>query len=422
MSDDIGASNWSETDASNTATPPSGWPEGMNPSDVNNSARMMMGAIKRSWDRQNPVYSAGGGTTAYTLTPTEALAAYLDNEFWMWKQPSTSAATATMNISGLGAKNIRTFTAGTWTNAAAGALNSGDIVCAFYRSSSGTFDVLFTTSAMLATQAQTITAIYTHVASLVMSGAAFNEAKGADIASASTTDIGAATGNYVDVTGTTTITALGTVQAGTQRKVRFTGALTLTYNSTSLILPEATNITTAAGDVADFVSLGSGNWRCTAYLPAAGIVGSIITTQGDVLYRGASNPARLAAGRSGKVLTTAGAAANPSWTAAGALAFVRFVGSTGAIVGTAFNVSSVTRNASGDYTVNFSPALPSANYTYVATGAVPPANSLCSVTVDGNTAPTSTALRVFSILMNSGDATLYRSDATQVCVTIYDAT
>lgn len=95
----------------------------------------------------------------------------------------------------------------------------------------------------------------------------FNESKGADIASATTTDIGIATGNYFDVTGTVTITALGTVQAGTRRTVRFTGALILTHNATSLILPGGANITTVAGDVFEFTSLGSGNWRCTAYLP-----------------------------------------------------------------------------------------------------------------------------------------------------------
>src|SRR3990167_2024393 len=39
---------------------------------------------------------------------------------------------------------------------------------------------------------------------------AINQAKGTDIASAATTNIGAATGNYVVVTGTTTITAFGT--------------------------------------------------------------------------------------------------------------------------------------------------------------------------------------------------------------------
>lgn len=97
-----------------------------------------------------------------------------------------------------------------------------------------------------------------------------NEAKGADIASAGTTDIGAATGNYVHVTGTTTITALGTVQAGTRRIVRFTGALTLTHNGTSLILPTAANITTVANDTATFVSLGSGNWICVQYQRADG--------------------------------------------------------------------------------------------------------------------------------------------------------
>jgi len=69
-----------------------------------------------------------------------------------------------------------------------------------------------------------------------------NEVKGGDIASATTTDIGAATGNLIDVTGNVTITGLGTVQAGTERIVRFTGTPTLTHNGTSLILPGAADI------------------------------------------------------------------------------------------------------------------------------------------------------------------------------------
>ena len=97
-----------------------------------------------------------------------------------------------------------------------------------------------------------------------------NEFKGSDIASATTTDIGAATGNFVDITGTTTITGLGTIQAGTRRTVQFDGILTLTHNGTSLILPTGANITTAAGDVAKFISLGSGNWICTNYTRADG--------------------------------------------------------------------------------------------------------------------------------------------------------
>jgi hypothetical protein len=91
-------------------------------------------------------------------------------------------------------------------------------------------------------------------------------AKGSDIASAATTDIGAATAEFIDVTGTTTITGLGTIAAGIKRTVRFTGILTLTHNATSLQLPSSANITTANGDAAFFVSLGSGNWKCLSYI------------------------------------------------------------------------------------------------------------------------------------------------------------
>lgn len=115
--------------------------------------------------------------------------------------------------------------------------------------------------------------------SLVLSSF-LNEAKGADIASASTTNIGAATGNYVNITGTTTITAFDTAQAGVRRILNFNSALTLTYNATSLILPTSANITTAGGDTAIFVSLGSGNWVCTNYQRRDGtaLVGSASTT------------------------------------------------------------------------------------------------------------------------------------------------
>ena len=92
-----------------------------------------------------------------------------------------------------------------------------------------------------------------------------NASKGADIASATTTDIGAATGEYVEVTGSITITGFGTAAAGTKRIVRFMGALTLTHNATSLILKTGANIVTVADDVGEFISLGSGNWFCKEY-------------------------------------------------------------------------------------------------------------------------------------------------------------
>jgi len=92
---------------------------------------------------------------------------------------------------------------------------------------------------------------------------------GADIASATTTDLGAVAGLKHNITGTTTITGFGTVASGIWKILKFGGALTLTHNATSLILPGAANITTAANDVAIVISEGSGNWRCVSYWPAA---------------------------------------------------------------------------------------------------------------------------------------------------------
>lgn len=92
--------------------------------------------------------------------------------------------------------------------------------------------------------------------------------KASNVASATTTNIAAATGVLVHVTGTTTITGFGTAAAGVVRLVVFDGALTLTHNGTSLVLPGGVNITTVANDAGVFVSEGSGNWRCIAYTTA----------------------------------------------------------------------------------------------------------------------------------------------------------
>lgn len=88
---------------------------------------------------------------------------------------------------------------------------------------------------------------------------------GADIVSASTIDLDAATGDLVDVTGTIAITAI-TLAEGRERTVRFTGALTLTHGA-SLVLPGSANITTVAGDMAIFRGYAAGVVRCVSYSP-----------------------------------------------------------------------------------------------------------------------------------------------------------
>lgn len=108
--------------------------------------------------------------------------------------------------------------------------------------------------------------------------------KGADIASAATVNLAAATGNYIHVTGTTPITAFGTVNAGVPFMIVFDGELTLTHNATSLILPGGANITTATGDSLIAVSEGSGNWKVISYSKTSGAgLGSAISGASLVL-------------------------------------------------------------------------------------------------------------------------------------------
>lgn len=90
------------------------------------------------------------------------------------------------------------------------------------------------------------------------------------LASAATTDLGSVPGRYINITGTTTITAFGTIKAGTIKYLKFAGALTLTHNATSLILFSGQNITTYAGLTMIFVSEGSGNWRELSHTTATG--------------------------------------------------------------------------------------------------------------------------------------------------------
>lgn len=94
--------------------------------------------------------------------------------------------------------------------------------------------------------------------------------QGADVASAGTVSLGE--GGYFNITGTTTITDVdfATDKAGRHAWVKFAGALTLTHNASTLILPTGANIVTAAGDTACFISEGSDVIHCVIYTRASG--------------------------------------------------------------------------------------------------------------------------------------------------------
>jgi len=101
-------------------------------------------------------------------------------------------------------------------------------------------------------------------------GAQIQWSKGADVVSATALPV-LTDGNYFDVTGTTTVTSINTTGgAGTLIKLHFDAILILTHHATDLILPGGANITTAAGDEAEFVEYASGDYRCTSYTKADG--------------------------------------------------------------------------------------------------------------------------------------------------------
>ena len=125
---------------------------------------------------------------------------------------------------------------------------------------------------------------------LTMSTARALWAKGGDLASGATVTPGT-DGNFFDITGTTGITAIATLQAGAIVIFQFDGIVIITHNGTSLILQGATNLTTAAGDIVAFISEGSGNWR---ELFRRLVTASAVTeaTQSDMEDQGTTNANR----------------------------------------------------------------------------------------------------------------------------------
>lgn len=122
---------------------------------------------------------------------------------------------------------------------------------------------------------------------------AFYECRGSTLTAAATVNLALATGNFVHVSGTTTITSFGNLPAGSRFIVCFDDAVIVTYNATSLLIPGAANITTTAGDCMMLISEGSGNWRVVGYFPGSGLpVGTVtaVTASAPISSSGGNAP------------------------------------------------------------------------------------------------------------------------------------
>jgi hypothetical protein len=109
--------------------------------------------------------------------------------------------------------------------------------------------------------------------------------KGADLTSADPLVIGT-DGNYFDVTGTVGI-ATHTVAVSRHYFTQFDGACILTHHATTQDLPGEANITTAAGDVAEWQSTGANTVQCVNYTKADGtaVIGGAASSTDNALAR-----------------------------------------------------------------------------------------------------------------------------------------
>lgn len=101
----------------------------------------------------------------------------------------------------------------------------------------------------------------------------------ASLAGAATTELGSLGTHNGLITGSgAVITSFGTTATVTNPiyYIKFSGANTLTYNATSLLIPGLGNITTGIGDSATVEYLGSGNWQVIQYTRSSG--GGIVST------------------------------------------------------------------------------------------------------------------------------------------------
>ena len=103
---DIQSATWSPTDSSNNSASPNGWTSGsMLPSQVEPTARAMMGAIRRWYDRANVTQSSTGSANAQVLTYNVAPAALVLGDIFSFKVGAglTNTGAATLNVNALGA-------------------------------------------------------------------------------------------------------------------------------------------------------------------------------------------------------------------------------------------------------------------------------------------------------------------------------
>lgn len=302
--------------------------------------------------------TAGGSTTAITIAPTIAPAAYAAGQFFLFLMGGSACGNApTLNVSTLGAKNI-------YKKDSATALVSGDI------------------------PANAIVAV-------VYDGTQFqmvNVPQTLALAALSVPAVATGTGDATDTTGVGTIrgaNATGTDKAGGQ-----------------VLLKAGQGTGTGAGGAVTIQTAPAGSTGSSAN---ALVTALNVDTAGAIQ----TGTASAAAGH-----TTAGSVTAPAARGARfkntAKVWVKFNGNDAAIFDS-WNVSSVTRNGAGDYTINFTNAMTDTNYCCLVSGGNNGTLASGNVVVGWAAVYGTSSVRVGT----SNNTVDNNADANQVCVVVF---
>jgi hypothetical protein len=225
-------------------------------------------------------------------------------------------------------------------------------------------------------------------------------------------------------TGSGTVTSVSVVSAngfaGTVANSTTTPAITLSTSITGVLKGNGTAISAATAGTdysAGTSALGTGILKST-------------TTTGALTIAVAGDFPTLNQNTTGSSATVTGNATGSTFgfnsgygsvvTAYGCRAWVNFNGTGTPAIRSSGNVTSITDNNAGDYTINITTAFPDANYA--VSGAVRNTQTYAqvqcaAVSIAQSTAPTTSALRITTTAIGDGGARV-NIDSDYVCVSI----
>ncbi len=199
-------------------------------------------------------------------------------------------------------------------------------------------------------------------------------------------------GNVFDFAGTQDVDAIVTVGVGVTFKLIHTSIRQLTNHATNLILPGGANITTAVGDISEWLEYATGDFRCTNYSgPKLTSGTTVATTSGtsldfteipswakritinlsEVSFSGASNPL-FQIGDAGGIEATGYLGSSSVLSGS--------VASANSVVGFQLNIANAANVLNGALTLTL---LDATTFTWIMDGKVGLSNSATIVVVAG---------------------------------------